>query len=78
MKELDLLLESWLRVQFDHASADQRTQFESLLRLSDPELVRYLLAGERPQSSELAGAVEAVLRNARIMLTNPTADPPAG
>jgi succinate dehydrogenase flavin-adding protein (antitoxin of CptAB toxin-antitoxin module) len=78
MKELDLLLESWLRVQFDQASTYQRTQFESLLRLSDPELARYLLAGERPHSPELAGAVDGVLRNARIMLTHPAADPPVG
>ena len=67
MKELDLLLESWLRRQFDHASDEQRAQFESLLRLPDPDLVRYLLAGERPDMPELACAVDAVLSNARIM-----------
>jgi succinate dehydrogenase flavin-adding protein (antitoxin of CptAB toxin-antitoxin module) len=77
MKELDLLLEGWLRLRFDHASADQRARFESLLQLPDPELVRYLLAGERPQSAELAYAVDAVLSSARIMLTPPAADPSA-
>jgi succinate dehydrogenase flavin-adding protein (antitoxin of CptAB toxin-antitoxin module) len=66
MKELDLLLQGWLQHRFDDASADERASFEALLALSDPELQRYLIGRERaPQA--IGFAVEAVLRNARVM-----------
>jgi succinate dehydrogenase flavin-adding protein (antitoxin of CptAB toxin-antitoxin module) len=67
MKELDLLLEGWVQHQFDRASLDQRLQFEALLALPDPDLVRYLLGGERPPAQGLACAVDAVLTNVGIM-----------
>jgi antitoxin CptB len=60
MKELDLMLVGWVRARFDQASETERLQFRSLLELPDPELVRYLLGGERPDCPTLAAAVEAV------------------
>jgi len=67
MKELDLLLEGWFRIQFERANPSERARFVRLLELPDPELVRYLLGGERPQSPELASAAAAVLANAGVM-----------
>ena len=67
MKELDLLLESWLRARFEQASTHEREAFIGLLELADPDLVRYLLGGERPPTPELASAVGAVLTHANIM-----------
>ena len=46
MKELDVLLERWLDQHAAAASAAEHAAFESLLDLQDPELARYLLAGE--------------------------------
>jgi antitoxin CptB len=67
MKELDLLLAGWLDTQFDRASELQRGQFEALLELPDPQLARYLLGGERPESPALAAVVESILARSRIM-----------
>ena len=67
MKELDLLLAGWLDTQFERASAAQRGQFEALLELPDPQLARYLLGGERPESAALAAMVESILARTGIM-----------
>lgn len=46
MKELDVLLERWLAEQAPDADPQHWVAFEQLLGLQDPELARYLLAGE--------------------------------
>ena len=69
MKELDLLLAGWLDTQFEHASEEQRGQFQDLLELPDPQLARYLLGGERPEGAELAAVIDAVLTGKGIMST---------
>lgn len=46
MKELDVLLERWLATFAPSADEAQIATFERLLDLQDPELARYLLAGE--------------------------------
>ncbi len=46
MKELDVLLERWLDLHGAAATPQEQGCFESLLELQDPELARYLLAGE--------------------------------
>jgi succinate dehydrogenase flavin-adding protein (antitoxin of CptAB toxin-antitoxin module) len=82
MKELDLMLAGWVSQRFELASAPERTQFLALLELPDPDLVRYLLAGEPPASPELAAAVDQVRASAGIMSGNlavapePSATPP--
>jgi antitoxin CptB len=60
MKELDLLLAGWLDTQFEHASDEQRGQFEALLELPDPQLAGYLLGGQRPERADLAALVECI------------------
>ena len=67
MKELDLLLTGWLESQFERSSEAQRGQFEALLELPDPQLARYLLAGERPEQADLAALVESILSGPLIM-----------
>ena len=69
MKELDLLLSGWLDTQFEHSSDEQRSQFETLLELPDPQLAGYLLGGERPQRADLAALVECIRGTSRIMST---------
>jgi antitoxin CptB len=76
MQELDLLLQGWLRDQFDLASPAQRAAFEALLELPDPQLAHYLLSGQRPGAPELAASVDAVLANASIMSAQVTEPSP--
>ena len=61
------MLAGWVEQRFEFASGPERSQFLSLLELPDPDLVRYLLGGERPASPELAAAVAAVRASAGIM-----------
>jgi succinate dehydrogenase flavin-adding protein (antitoxin of CptAB toxin-antitoxin module) len=69
MKELDLMLAGWVRARYQQASEAERSHFLSLLELPDPQLVRYLLGAERPDSPELAAAVEAVRSSGGVMST---------
>jgi antitoxin CptB len=68
MKELDLMLASWLESQFERASDAQRAQFEALLELPDPQIARYLLGRERPEGAELAALIDAIRGGSHIML----------
>jgi succinate dehydrogenase flavin-adding protein (antitoxin of CptAB toxin-antitoxin module) len=63
MKELDLLLESFLRGQYARASAPERLAFERLLTLPDPELAHCLLGPGSPRDGDLADIARRV-RNA--------------
>jgi succinate dehydrogenase flavin-adding protein (antitoxin of CptAB toxin-antitoxin module) len=67
MKELDLMLARWVHARFDQASPIARRQFRSLLELPDPELIRYLLGGEEPDSPEVAAAVSDVRASNQLM-----------
>jgi succinate dehydrogenase flavin-adding protein (antitoxin of CptAB toxin-antitoxin module) len=54
MKELDLLLESYVRGQYARASMGDRRAFERLLALPDPELALCLLGPGSPPEQDLA------------------------
>jgi antitoxin CptB len=60
MRELDLLLLRYLESEYLTASPATQRGFERLLELSDPELLGYLLRGERPADQELAHVIERV------------------
>jgi len=62
MKELDLLLLRYLRQCHSRAASEERVAFEEFLELPDPDLVRYLIAGDVPDDPRLAGLCRAVLR----------------
>ena len=47
MRELDALLTRYLDTRYAAAAEAERRAFGEILTLSDPELVRYLLQGER-------------------------------
>ena len=47
MRELDTLLTRYLDTRYADAAAPEKRAFAEILELSDPELVRYLLNGER-------------------------------
>ena len=61
MKELDILLEGYARVQLPGASREERSLFARLLSLPDPQLAAYLLGGEQPSEPELAHLTRLIL-----------------
>lgn len=57
MKELDVLLERFLRTEYASASTEQKHLFASLLELPDPDLAAYLFGHAvppHPDAAELA------------------------
>jgi antitoxin CptB len=62
MKELDLLLLRYLRDRHDISTSDERAAFVEFLELPDPDLVRYLIAGDVPKDPRHAALCRAVRR----------------
>ena len=62
MKELDLLLLRYLRDRHEHAASDERAAFAEFLELPDPDLVRYLIAGDVPNDPRHAALCRAFRR----------------
>jgi len=62
MKELDFLLLRYLRDRHSHSTSDERAAFAEFLELPDPDLVRYLIAGDVPDDPQLAALCRAVLQ----------------
>lgn len=60
MKELDVLLERWLARHGSAAVASEISAFEALLDLQDPELARYLLAGEPHNEAAIRCVIERI------------------
>jgi succinate dehydrogenase flavin-adding protein (antitoxin of CptAB toxin-antitoxin module) len=61
MKELDLLLVRWLRNHHDAASSDERAAFVEFLELPDPDIARYLIAGDVPDDPRHAALCAKLL-----------------
>jgi antitoxin CptB len=68
MKELDVLLERYLRHEWTRAPASERAAFLRLLELPDPELAAYCLGRALPGDPEFVALVGRLTdgRNARI------------
>lgn len=64
MKELDVLLERWLGRDLPDADAATVACYTRLLELQDPELARYLVAGDLHPDPETARVI-ARIRAAR-------------
>ena len=64
MKELDVVLEGYLARHFDKASPEDRTAFEALLDLPDPELLYLLTGRSQPVDAAQARVVEILRRTA--------------
>ena len=61
MRELDLLLSSWLDRGWASADASRRAAFLRLLEEPDPQLVDWLLNGERPADQPTAGLLDDIV-----------------
>ena len=62
MKELDILLLRFVREHLVVASTDDRAVFAEFLELPDPDIARYLLAGDVPDDPRHAALCRALLR----------------
>ena len=62
MKELDLLLLRYLRERHAAASHDERAAFVEFLELPDPDIARYLIAGDVPADPRQAALCRALLQ----------------
>lgn len=62
MKELDLLLVRYLHKHHAQASSDERAAFEEFLELPDPDIARYLIAGDVPENSHHAALCRTLVR----------------
>jgi antitoxin CptB len=61
-RELDHLLLGWFDAGYGLASEQQKSAFHVLLELQDPELIAYLIKGEKPADPELNEVVDAICR----------------
>jgi antitoxin CptB len=60
MKELDVLLERYVRSHLPEATGDQRQTLSALLELPDPLLADYLFGHATAAEPRLAGLVAAI------------------
>lgn len=60
MRELDLLLTTYLEQHYVQAAEDEKRAFCELLTLADPELFGYLLGGQIPRDNCLASVVSEI------------------
>jgi succinate dehydrogenase flavin-adding protein (antitoxin of CptAB toxin-antitoxin module) len=60
MRELDVLLTSYLERQYPHDGEPAKKAFRRLLELPDPDLISYLLSRENPADQELSNVIERI------------------
>ena len=63
MKELDFLLLRYLRDRHALAASEERAAFAEFLELPDPDLARYLIAGDVPEDPRHAALCRAMQTN---------------
>ena len=69
MRELDVVLTRYVNSCAELPAAERMRELaliEQLLELQDPELQRYLLAGESPENPELAALVARITAPPRL------------
>jgi len=60
MRELDVLLTTYLEKQYPKLDESGKEAFRRVLALSDPDLMNYLLGGETPADQEIACVVTQI------------------
>ena len=63
MKELDFLLTRYLHGRLAQAASDERAAFVEFLELPDPDIARYLIAGDVPDDPRQAALCRVLLSN---------------
>ena len=60
LKELDLILLRYLRERRDPHASEERELFAEFLELPDPQIARYLIAGDVPADARQAALCRAL------------------
>ena len=60
MKELDVVLSSYLEQRYPSASSDEQAGFCRLLEMDDPDLYRLLLGRDRVEDENLQQLIETL------------------
>lgn len=58
--ELDLLLTRYLESRYSSADTDEQKSFQTLLKLEDTQLLRYLIGDELPVAPQLIAIVQII------------------
>ena len=61
MRELDELLLKYLEERYPLADDDEKTAFQAVLALADPELNGYLLQRQTPEAEPIANVIKQIL-----------------
>ena len=61
MRELDVLLIRYLETRYPGADNEDKSAFQAILQLSDPEINAYLLQRQTPPAEPIARVVEHIL-----------------
>lgn len=61
MRELDILLERYMQNVYADASRDEKSAFQQLLTLSDPELAGYLLRDDCHEDVLTSNVIDRIL-----------------
>ncbi|NNL44625.1 MAG: succinate dehydrogenase assembly factor 2 [Woeseiaceae bacterium] len=61
MRELDELLLRYLEERYPLAGEDEKTAFQAVLALADPELNGYLLQRQIPAAEPIANVIKQIL-----------------
>ena len=64
MRELDILLERYLENVYTDSSDDDKSAFQQLLTLSDPDLAGYLLRDDRHTDVLISNVIDRILGRA--------------
>lgn len=60
MRELDVLLTTWLEQRYEASVQADKEAFGRLLELSDPEIVSYLLGLQLPSDAQIAVLIKDI------------------
>lgn len=60
MRELDAVLQAFLRHSFAELSDDDKSRFESILDLPDPELASYVLGRAHPSDPRVSELIARI------------------
>jgi antitoxin CptB len=60
MRELDVLLLSYLENEYPQATAEDRRAFVAILDLPDPQILGYLLDRAQPQDATIAHVIHCI------------------
>jgi len=67
MRELDVLLESYLNRRYENTPPEEQSAFETLLELSDPQLYGYLLGKQLPPEKPLQKVVNQIINTEKTL-----------